>query len=187
MRATQIIGLSDKAAEFLKENLQVTKTSLVFAGKRRNVETPTEKKIYDGETGVRMGMFDDGPALYKYLLKDGRWIFEYVQASPWSSGPCIFLALRDESGNPIQESLWSEEEINIKETMEDDYDHLLATCAILMKTKHKSASDAKKIIAGLLQIAKLAMPDTFYESGSRVNAARNYLLDRTKPSLRKRN
>lgn len=59
------------------------------------------------------GMFDeDVHRLQRYFLKGGSYIDEYVQAEPWSSGPVIFLALMDCNGNPIQETLWSEDEIN---------------------------------------------------------------------------
>lgn len=34
---------------------------------------------------------------------------------------------------------------------------------------------ADKVIIGLLKIARIAMPDTFWQSDSRVNAARKYM------------
>lgn len=58
-----------------------------------------------------IGMFDDRYELTEYTLPDGRVYSEYVQAEPWSSGPVFFLALKDENGNWIPESMWSEEEI----------------------------------------------------------------------------
>lgn len=57
------------------------------------------------------GMFGDQYALNKYTLPDGTVYYEGVQAEPWSSGPVFFLALKDEKGNWVPESLWSEEEI----------------------------------------------------------------------------
>ncbi|MEK9180319.1 MAG: hypothetical protein AAB897_02815 [Patescibacteria group bacterium] len=37
--------------------------------------------------------------------------YEEVQAEPWSSGPVFFLALQDEDGNWVAETLWPEEDI----------------------------------------------------------------------------
>jgi len=37
---------------------------------------------------------------------------EYVQDEPWSSGPCIFLALRGPDGAPVTESLWPQEDLD---------------------------------------------------------------------------
>lgn len=56
------------------------------------------------------GAFDPSP-LMKYTLRDGRVLYEAVQAEPWSSGPVTFLALADEAGNRFPESLWTNAEI----------------------------------------------------------------------------
>ena len=62
--------------------------------------------------GYIEGAWDDKVAdLYQYTLSDGKVYTEYVQADPWSSGPCYFIALKDENDVPISESLWTEEEI----------------------------------------------------------------------------
>ena len=49
--------------------------------------------------------------LTRYTLPNGDVYQEFEQASPWSSGPCIFLALTDKSGNEVKESLWTDQEI----------------------------------------------------------------------------
>ena len=65
---------------------------------------PSGNKIY--------GMFDNEYDLMLYHNKHtGETYTEWVQASPWSSGPCIFLALRDSDGTVIQESVWTQEEV----------------------------------------------------------------------------
>lgn len=54
--------------------------------------------------------------LYEYEIPDpaGNYtVQEYVQAEPWSSGPMYFIALM-RNGQPVPESLWSEEEIEEK-------------------------------------------------------------------------
>jgi hypothetical protein len=59
-------------------------------------------------------MFDEDYALSAYKMKDGRTLYEYVQAAPWSSGPVIFTALSwdKEHKDILQESLHSQEEID---------------------------------------------------------------------------
>ena len=124
-RSTQIMGLSDRAREFLKCNVEsvpfetcpecgTRRQSRAFltALKLEGLEVEGGSMIsvvYDRETGVNEGMFEDGPVLHKYRLKTGKWVKEIVQASPWSSGPCIFLCLQDEDGRRLGE--WSDDEI----------------------------------------------------------------------------
>lgn len=55
-------------------------------------------------------MFDDGPMLYRYFMKDGSTWVEEIQCIPWSSGPCIFTKLVQENGD--KEIKWSQEEID---------------------------------------------------------------------------
>lgn len=121
MRQTQIIGLSPQALTFLKENEAKTLEKCYCPDcKTPHVEISLRKQYADGS---HWGMFDDGPPLYKYQLKDGSWVCEFVQSCPWSSGPMIFLALTrvvnesievlamDAMKNPVTESLWKEDEI----------------------------------------------------------------------------
>ena len=111
MRCTQIIGINEKADKFLEENIKI---DYQYCGcpdcKTKHVKAPVELDHIDKK---EFGMFDDGPILRKYQLVDDSWVYEFIQADPWSSGPCIFLALsRDPEGNdPINETLWDEEEI----------------------------------------------------------------------------
>jgi len=53
----------------------------------------------------------DTHRLMKYTLPNGDVYQEFVQAEPWSSGPCTFLALKDKTGNEVKESLWTDQEI----------------------------------------------------------------------------
>ena len=119
MRMTQIIGLSPQANAFLNENQKWIEINCSCPHCiSKHVKHPIFESYQDASTA---GMFDDGPALHKYQLKDDTWVYEYIQASPWSSGPCIFIALATvpalnpfhvPAGNEIKETLWSEEEIN---------------------------------------------------------------------------
>jgi hypothetical protein len=51
--------------------------------------------------------------LRRFKIPFGPMVEEFVQAEPWSGGPCYFLALRlTETSQPIAESLWSDDEIS---------------------------------------------------------------------------
>lgn len=90
IRETQFFGLSEKAHKFLESNAKRTpaKTCPTCKHKRGGDMIRTE---YADRSDL--GMFDDGPKLYEYKLKDGSVAKEVVQSSTWSSGPCIFLCL----------------------------------------------------------------------------------------------
>lgn len=109
IRKTQIIGLKKEAGDFIKNNVKTIKKCCSCPNcTTPHIETLVMEKYDDAS---ECGMFDDGPNLHKYQLKDNTWIYEVVQDSPWSSGPCIFLSLKHENGEIIEESLWSDEEI----------------------------------------------------------------------------
>jgi hypothetical protein len=59
--------------------------------------------------GHYYGMYDQEYNLYQHQLKSGKIAEEFVQADPWSSGPCFFLGLRISDGAEI---LWDQEEID---------------------------------------------------------------------------
>jgi hypothetical protein len=49
--------------------------------------------------------------LWCYVMEDGTAYYEAEQDCPWSSGPTHFYALRDDAGEWVSESLWTEDEI----------------------------------------------------------------------------
>lgn len=50
--------------------------------------------------------------LYKYTADDGVMTYEYMQAVPWSSGPCYFIALRwGDTDKKVARSLWKTREM----------------------------------------------------------------------------
>ena len=108
MRCTQIIGLPPAALAFLSENqLQVpADIKCPHCGGIVNSTLSDVSEIY--ASAEDSGMFNDGPMLWQHTLKDGRVAKEIVQCSPWSSGPCIFLALQ--IGDEKIE--WSDDQIN---------------------------------------------------------------------------
>jgi hypothetical protein len=60
------------------------------------------------EIGTYMGMFSDTYSLRRHFLKDGRTADEFLQAEPWSSGPCFFLGLKVSDGTTFE---WPQESI----------------------------------------------------------------------------
>lgn len=98
-RVSQYAGLSPKALEFLDKNSKRDIFHIVKSD--RVIETRGEyrKEVYS--------TIGDAFPLYRYFLVDGSSVYEYVQASQ----PVCFIALRDEAGNPIVETLWSAEEM----------------------------------------------------------------------------
>ena len=125
MRCDQHMGLNGWAETFVagEQVLQYTEkgTRIYPDGKEEPFERPIlGSNVKIEQNGGYDGMFSymreddeshDYP-LFKHIFPDGRIYYEEVQESPWSSGPVFFLALKDEKGEWVKESLWSEEEIN---------------------------------------------------------------------------
>ena len=107
MRCTQIFGLPDEAREFLKKECEIINDSLC-PHCNEVVSMKMNSRPYD--TAEELGMFNDGPTLIEYILKDGSIVREVVQSSMWSSGPCIFLSLEKDDGEILFE--WSAEDVN---------------------------------------------------------------------------
>lgn len=119
MRTDQYIGLSPRAQEYLEKNaLSCFVTTIIEYPKdpvkktimsERSVETRLWQTTYDKIEGA----FGNTFPLSEYRLSDGTKIREKVQAEPWSSGPCYFTCLVNKrTGEVIEETKWTEEEIN---------------------------------------------------------------------------
>lgn len=121
MRSDQQMGLTYQARKFLQLNVSVQtcveEVVRVYPDGRREQQSnrpvfePVTTKEPSGE--VYEGMFGDKYPLFKYKLTDGRVYYEYVQADPWFSGPCFFLALKDFKKEIVPQSLWSKEEMDL--------------------------------------------------------------------------
>jgi len=110
IRCTQIIGLHDRARDWLEENCiqHVRKEECPNCGHTTKETKSLVRRIYDNSGWL--GMFDDGPTLWEYAGKNHEVIREVEQCSPWASGPCIFLCLEKDDGTRLCE--WTQEEIN---------------------------------------------------------------------------
>lgn len=106
IRETQYYGLNKKAKKFLEKKGIKEHVELVIDKKIEKEWDRLKTKEYDNERG----MFDEKVPLHMYYLKDGKKMREKVQATPWSSGMCIFTCLENEDGERLFE--WTEEEMN---------------------------------------------------------------------------
>lgn len=115
MRDDTFMGLNDWASNHVNSSTVEYTDYVRRVYKDGSEETLTlkgKKCLVEREgSGDTVEGFNSYP-LVKYSFPDGRVLFEYVQDSPWSSGPVIFLALKDSDGKSIPESLWTDEEIN---------------------------------------------------------------------------
>lgn len=106
MRCTQIYGLTEEARRFLDENCK-KETNEKCPNCGHIISEKLASQCYKDVSNT--GMFEDGPFLMKYFLKDGKVANEIIQATPWSSGPCIFMCLEIEGKKMFE---WSQEEID---------------------------------------------------------------------------
>lgn len=115
IRCDQFMGLNEWASDFVKGEPVLVCTeevTRVYPDGRRETLEPCpvyESSVKMEESGeLYYGIFENEHPLHKYTFPDGRVYFERLQAAPWSSGPVHFLALQDENGSWVPESLWAE-------------------------------------------------------------------------------
>ncbi len=118
MRCDQFAGLNPWATEFvLGEPVFVCTEEVVRVYPEGRRETMPPRQVFESSVKRELsgedyeGMFGDAYELSRYVFSDGRIYYARLQAAPWSSGPVFFLALQDEAGSWVAESLLSEEEI----------------------------------------------------------------------------
>lgn len=115
MRCDQYIGLNPWARRLVTRKQKVREQGVrIFAnGKKQRFSRWRRMPLVRVEhAGVLRGAWTDRVALlHRYTMPNGDKYVEYVQATPWSGGPCYYIALMDKHGNPVPESLWTEEEM----------------------------------------------------------------------------
>lgn len=109
-RTDWFVGLNGKAMKYLEENGRWGKIQTL--DDENNVLREEPWIMCERGTKYRwVSMFGDEHPLRAFPLKNGKVIYEKVQAEPWASGPNFFSCLVDENGKEIAESLWTDEEI----------------------------------------------------------------------------
>jgi hypothetical protein len=116
MRIDQFIGLNKWAKRKVRATKRVREVGRQIepSGKEvefdRTVLIPRLQKCrYSKLRGAYKLFVGD---LHRYTLANGQVLEEYLQATMHSGGPCYFLALRDSSGKPLEQSLWTKEELD---------------------------------------------------------------------------
>jgi hypothetical protein len=113
IRMDQHMGLNEAGQKYLEKYGKILGHKVVREEYTNGeVKEVSRDPIYDQEVYEEwVGSYDPTP-LKQYVAKDGSIFREAVQASPWSSGPMIFMALQDENEEWIEETLWDEKEID---------------------------------------------------------------------------
>lgn len=105
MRMTQVFGLTEEARKFIEEYRLWADTRCPHCNKIIDREMIPSKVI---GSLAHEGMFNDGPEIVEYKLKNGLTAREEHQATVCSSGPCIFTRLIVSDGRVFE---WSKKEI----------------------------------------------------------------------------
>ena len=74
-----------------------------------------KRPTYTMETHkIHSPWYNEEYPLSKFTFQDGTILFEGIQAEPWSSGPCSFMALYydQECQNPVLATLWNQKIID---------------------------------------------------------------------------
>lgn len=108
MRCDQMMGLPLEAIAFIEEHAV---SRVVCPCCNRPYPRMLEK------IGEFVGMFEESYALLRHQLKDGKYADEFLQAAPWSSGPCHFIGLKvfnPAAGelDPVQVFEWLQSDID---------------------------------------------------------------------------
>lgn len=108
MWSDQFVGLNKRAIEYLEKYAIKATYIIIFEGEI----VSTEEKAHVIESkNYRSEMYNDDIRLNAYKLNDGEQVEEYEQYCGYSSGEVHFIALKREDGIPIEETLWTKEEI----------------------------------------------------------------------------
>ncbi len=120
-RQDQFVGLSSRAQELIrgcgKKHYTGKADQYEVVSQRCSdslwIDIPEVVDCVKVETGLNYvsGMFDKEYQLKQHTLRSGTVYQETTQAVPWSSGPVIFTCLEDEDRTVVQNSMWTEEEM----------------------------------------------------------------------------
>lgn len=117
MRTDQLYGLNAWARNLVLATQTTSEIGVrkydggIIEAFEREVTVPVAKTTNIGEIESAFAPGTKAFDLKRYELPDGRVFDEYVQAAPWSGGPCYYIALKDAAGNPVPESLWTKKQM----------------------------------------------------------------------------
>lgn len=111
-RSHNVVGLNERSRTWLMDNCELDHFEIKKNGEIINeYDAP---KRFDGLFDFHFGFDCELKKLPAYKLKDNEtFVYEKLQAEPWSSGPVSYFHLVDKDGNSINTDLdWTEDEIN---------------------------------------------------------------------------
>jgi hypothetical protein len=115
MRMDQYVGLNKWATRKVNRRIKVREVGVRHfpGGKSRQFDRWVRMPLARREViGQVPGAYKDVVAnLYRYTLPKGEVYEEFIQATPWSGGPCYHIALKDRRGNVVRQSLWTDDEL----------------------------------------------------------------------------
>jgi hypothetical protein len=117
MRTDQFFGLNQWARELVHATQVVSEIGVrkypddTIEAFIREVKLPVANITKIGEIDSVFAPGMPVADLNRYELPDGRVFEEYIQAQPWNSGPCYFIALKDSETKPVRKSLWTRKQM----------------------------------------------------------------------------
>lgn len=118
-RSDQFVGLNERAEKLVESKQKHVGIKTIIIEKFDGESKTIKENIFEPEIETTVsnkyqlyGMFDHSYPLNVYTFPDGKKLYEKHQTTIWSSGPVMFTALVDENDNWIEETLWTEDEIN---------------------------------------------------------------------------
>ena len=117
MRMPQYIGLNDWANRLISRKQKVREEGVrIFASGARKQFKRWRRvplaRIEDAGVIRGIGGSSHIAKLHRYTFPNGEQFVEYVQTVVHSGGPCYLVALKDKSGKPVAESLWTEDQMH---------------------------------------------------------------------------
>jgi hypothetical protein len=115
MRMDQYIGLNKWAQERVSQSQVVREVGvrILSNGKVEQFDRTGPVALVVKEViGHLPGVWKEHVAdLHRYTMPNGSVFEEFVQAEPWSGGPCYHIALKNKKGAVVRQSLWTDEEL----------------------------------------------------------------------------
>ena len=118
MRCDQYIGLNARGHALVRgTDMPCTTVQITIYDDGRVATGPPVRTTVSDVTvepyAAIDGAYDDVVAdLRRHVLPDDAVLEEYVQEVLWSSWPMYFVALRDADGQPVEASLWTDDEMD---------------------------------------------------------------------------
>ena len=108
IRMYQEVGLKLVAKDFLDKNVNMIVDKITTCPYCLIVISTTMKKEVIGTISEDC-LYEAGPTLHTYRLRNGGIAKEIVQAMPWSSGPVAFLCIEVDGKRMFE---WTDDEIS---------------------------------------------------------------------------